>query len=64
MRKITVIFDGELSPDDYADRGNGIWAMLKVAYPNGGFRIESDTLTPVPDLNARWNSLGTQCPWR
>ena len=43
MRKITVIFDGELSSDDYADRGNG---------------------TPVVDLNARWASLGTQCPWR
>ena len=64
MRKITIIFDGELSSDDYADRGNGIWAMLKIGYPNGGFRLESDNGTPVVDLNARWVSLGTQCPWR
>jgi hypothetical protein len=38
--------------------------MLKIAYPNGGFRLESDNGTPVVDLNARWASLGTQCPWR
>jgi hypothetical protein len=64
MRTIKVISDGELSSDDYADRGNGIRAMLRIACPNGGFRLERDDRTPVPDLNARWNSLATQCPWR
>jgi hypothetical protein len=64
MRTIKVIFDGELSSGDYAGRGNGIWAMLKIAYPNGGFRLGSDNRTPVPDLHARWNTLGTRCPWR
>jgi hypothetical protein len=30
--------------------GNGIWAVLKIAHPNGGFHLESDGGTTMKDL--------------
>jgi arsenate reductase len=47
-----------------ADRGNGIWAVLKIAHPDGGFHLESDGGTMVKDLNDRWAQHGGQYPWR
>jgi hypothetical protein len=66
QRQITIIFDDQLnmSDDEYADRGNSIWYLLKVAHPSGGFRVKSDGRTTTSALNARWQSHGAQCPWQ
>jgi|GraSoi2013_100cm_1033763.scaffolds.fasta_scaffold293736_2 hypothetical protein len=63
-RTITVVFDEDLTDQEYADRGNGIWAALKMAHPQGGFSLESDGLTTVQKLNDRWAALGRSCPWQ
>ncbi len=63
-RTITVVFEQNLTDEEYADRGNGIWGVLKMAHPNGGFHLESDGVTTVKKLNDRWTDLGGQCPWR
>jgi hypothetical protein len=63
-RKITIVFDKDLSHDEYAARGNGIWAVLKIAHPGGGFHLESDGGTPDADLNDWWTRQGGQCPWQ
>ena len=42
-RRITIVFDENLTDEEYADRGNGIWAVLKIAHPDGGFHLESDS---------------------
>ena len=31
-RTITIVFDENLTDEQYADRGNGIWAVLKIAH--------------------------------
>ena len=41
-RKITIVFGEDLGPEEYAARGNGIWGVLKIAHPGGGFHLESD----------------------
>lgn len=65
-RTITVVFDEDLrlTSEQYADRGNGIWAVLKIAHPDGGFHLESDGLTTPKFLNDRWAGHGIQCPWK
>jgi len=63
-RRITIVFDENLTDEKYADRGNGIWAVLKIAYPDGGFHLESDGVTAVAYLNDRWAEHGRQCPWQ
>ncbi len=62
MRTFTVDFDEDLTDQEYADRGNGIWAVLKIAHPVGGFRIDGGT--PVQCLNDRQSGHGRQCPWQ
>ena len=63
-RTITIVFDENLTDEQYADRRNGIWAVLKIAHPKGGFRLESDGGTTVKFLNDRRAGHGSQCPWR
>jgi hypothetical protein len=63
-RTITVVFDDELQPEEYADRGNAIWSVMKVGHPGGGFHLESDDVTPVEFLNARWKEHGDKMPWQ
>jgi len=63
-RTITIVFEANLTDEQHADRGNGIWGALKIACPAGGFRLESDGLTTVAKLNDRWAAPGGQCPWR
>lgn len=63
-RRITIVFEGNLTDEKYAGRGNGIWAALKIAHPDGGFRLESDGVTAVPCLNDRRAGHGRQCPWQ
>jgi len=41
-RAIKVIFDDNLTDEQYADRGNGIWPVLNIAHPGGGFHLEGD----------------------
>jgi hypothetical protein len=64
QRTITVVFDEDLSHQEYAYRGNSIWAVLKIAHADGGFRIESNGSTPIQYLNDRWAGHGRQCPWQ
>jgi hypothetical protein len=47
---------------EYAARGNGIWAVLKIAHPPGGFRLESDGGSPDTDLNGWWARQASQSP--
>jgi len=67
-RTITIVFDDalakDMSHDQYADTGNGIWGVLKIGYPAGGFHLESDGQTPPKALNDRWDQHGGQCPWQ
>lgn len=34
-RRITIVFDKNLADEEHADWGNGIWAVLKIAHPDG-----------------------------
>lgn len=61
-RRITIVSDENLTGGEYADRGNGIWAVLKFAHPDGGFCLGSDGGTTVPYLNGRRAGHGRQCP--
>lgn len=63
-RQITIVFDENLADEEYAARGNGIWAVLKIAHAGGGFRLQSDGLTPLGFLNDWWTRQGGQCPWQ
>ena len=63
-RTITIVFDEDLTGEQYADRGNGIWSVLKIGRPGGGFHLESDGLTTVEFLNDRWSRPRGQHPWR
>jgi hypothetical protein len=47
--RITIVSGENLTDEEYTDRGNGIWAVLKTAHPGGGFHLESDSLTTVKD---------------
>lgn len=64
QRKITIVFDDDLGPEECADRGNAIWSVMKAGHPPGGFHLESDGRTPVAFLNARWKEHGNRTPWR
>jgi NADPH:quinone reductase len=50
--------DDDLQPQEYADRGNAIWSVMKVEHPPGGFHSDSDGVIPVEFLSARWNEHG------
>ena len=63
-RRITIVSDENLTYEEYAGRGNRIRAALKIAHPDGGFRLESDGVTTVPCLNDRRAGHGRQCPWQ
>jgi hypothetical protein len=63
-RTITVVFDENLTDEEYADFGNGLWGVLKMARPAGGFHLESDGGTAVQYLNDRWAQHGGQSPWQ
>ena len=63
-RTITVVIDEDLSNEAYADFGNGIWGVLKMARPEGGFHLEADGGTTVGSLNERWAQHGGELPWR
>jgi ABC-type tungstate transport system permease subunit len=65
-RTITIVFDDKLNltKEEYADFGNGIWGVLKMARPAGGFHLKSDGGTMVAYLNDRWARHGGQLPWR
>ena len=56
--------DKDLSKEEYAGFGNGIWGVLKMARPAGGFHLESDGATTVQYLNDRWAQHGGQLPWQ
>jgi hypothetical protein len=51
-RTITIVFEENLTDEQYAARGNGIWGALKIAYPAGGFASKA---TGSP----RWQSSTT-----
>jgi hypothetical protein len=55
---------GPPTKEEYADFGNGIWGVLKMARPAGGFHLKSDGGTTVKYLNDRWAQHGGQLPWR
>ena len=63
-RTITIVFDENLTDEQYADAGNGIWGVLKMARPAGRFHLESDGATTVQYLNDRWAQHGSQIPWQ
>jgi hypothetical protein len=68
-RTITIVFDEDptkkdMTKEEYADFGNGIWGVLKMARPAGGFHLESDGGTTVNYLNSRWAQHGGQLPWQ
>jgi hypothetical protein len=63
-RRIMIVSGENLTDEKYTDRGDGIWAVLKIAHPDGGFHLESDGVTAVPYLNDRWAEHSRQCPWR
>jgi hypothetical protein len=63
-RTITIVSGEDLTGDQYADRGNGAWGVLKIGHPGGGFHPGSDGLTTVEFLNDRRARHGGQCPWR
>jgi len=63
-RRITVVIDGDLEDDRYADFGNGIWGVLKMARPEGGFHLQADRDTTVGYLNERLAQHGGELPWR
>jgi len=51
-RRITIVFDENLTDEKYADRGNGIWAVLKIAYRMAGSTSKA-TASP------RWHTSTT-----
>jgi hypothetical protein len=64
-RRITIVIDEDLKHVQYADLGNGIWGILKLARPEGGFHLEADGGgTTVGYLNERWARHGNEIPWR
>jgi hypothetical protein len=65
-RTITIVFDENLNltKEEYADFGNGIWGVLKMARPEGGFHLKSDGGTTVKYLNDRSAQHGGQLPWQ
>lgn len=62
-RKITIVIDEGLKDYRYADYGNGIWGVPKMARPEGGFHLEADSDT-VDYLNERWAQHSDEFPWR
>ncbi len=52
------------SDEEYADFGNGIWGVLKMTRPKGGFHLEADHGTTVDYLNQRWAKHRGEFPWR
>jgi hypothetical protein len=62
--QIMIVLDEDLAGEEYAARGNGIRAVLKIARPGGGFRLQSDGGTPSGFLNGWWTRQGGQCPWQ
>lgn len=63
-RTITIVIDEELEGDRYADLGNGIWGVLKMARPEGGFHLEGDGGTAAGYLSERWARHGDELPWQ
>jgi hypothetical protein len=63
-RRITIVSGENLTDEKYADRGNGIWAVLKIAHADGGFHLETVGVTAVPYLNDRQAEHSRRCPWR
>jgi hypothetical protein len=63
-RTITIVINENLDDDQYADFGNGIWSVLKMARPDGRFDLESDDGTPTGYLNERWAKHGRELPWK
>ena len=63
-RKITIVFDEDLGPEECAARGNGTWGVLKIAHPGGGFHLESNGGTPDGFLNDWWARQGSESPWQ
>ncbi len=62
-RSIMIVIDEDLSNEEYADFGNGIWGVLKMARLEGGFHLEADR-DEVDYLNERWARHGGEFPWR
>jgi len=63
-RRITIVIDEDLADDRYAGFGNGIWGVLKMARPDGGFHLEADGGTTTGYLSDRWAQHGDELPWR
>ena len=63
-RTITIVIDEDLEDDRYADFGNGIWGVLKMARPEGWFHLKSDGGTTVDYLNERWAQHGDELRWQ
>jgi len=53
-----------LSKEEYAGFGNGIWGVLKMARPAGGFHLDSGGGTTVQYLNDWWAQHSGQLPWQ
>jgi hypothetical protein len=63
-RRITIVIDDDPGNELYADLGNGVWGVLKVALPGGGFHLEADGGTTAGYLNQRWAQHGGDAPWQ
>jgi len=63
-RRITIVIDEDLSNEGYADFGNGMWGVLKMARPECGFHLEADRDATVDYLNERWARHGGEFPWQ
>jgi hypothetical protein len=59
-RRITIVSGENLTGEEYADCGDGIWVVLKIAHPDGGLRIEA---TASPRCHTSTTG-GRQCPWQ
>jgi hypothetical protein len=58
-RTITIVIDEDLSNEEYAEFGNGIWGVLKMARPEGGLHLEADR-----SANERWAQHGGEFLWQ
>ena len=63
-RTITIVIYENLSDEQYADFGNGIWSVLKMALPGDAFHLKGDGGTSTGFLNGRWAQHGDDFRWR
>ncbi len=59
-RTVHMVSGEDLADEQHADRGNGVWGILKTGHPDGGFHLGRDSLTTVKDPGGRRARHGGQ----